>query len=204
VCKLYFGVPDTLEAIIDDARHYIKTVDKNYDIIIYDTFLSESVPEHLLTKEGIGDALNKLKPGGMIMSNFYGFTEGDSGYAARSVFKTFEANGLHTQILATPGGEASRNLIFLASEKPADFTQVEFHEKGRDTLKHIDRYFLDRFSLDIQDAEVLIDEKPKLSKLYAKAASSWKESYNQTSFNFGLDNWLMSSVLKFSLMKSRF
>lgn len=56
VSNKYFGLnPNILNIIIDDARHYIKKCNKKYDIIIFDTFLSESVPEHLLTTEGLTD-----------------------------------------------------------------------------------------------------------------------------------------------------
>ena len=52
----YFNMDPATNVIIDDARHYIKVSDKTYDIIVFDTFLSESVPEHLLTREGFADA----------------------------------------------------------------------------------------------------------------------------------------------------
>lgn len=179
VCKKYFGVDPDLEIIIDDARHYIRTTDKTYDIIIYDTFLGESVPEHLLTVEGISDAQHILKPGGMIMSNFYGFIHEKTGYAARSVLKTYEASGMITNILATPGEEDSRNLIFLASKEKLTFSQVSFQEGRSDTINNIEQYFIKKSTIDLDDAEILLDNKPKLSKLYAKAAMSWKSSYNQ-------------------------
>lgn len=178
VCKQYFAVDSDLDIIIDDARHYIRTTDKTYDIIIYDTFLGESVPEHLLTKEGITDAQRILNSEGMIMSNFYGFISGKVGYAARSVLKTYEAAQMSTEILATPGAEDSRNLIFLASRKQLDFSNTSYQEGRSDTISNISRFFIDKNSIDINDAEILEDNKPKLSKLYAEAAMSWKASYN--------------------------
>ncbi len=179
VCKQYFGVDPELEIIIDDARHYIRTTHNMYDIIIYDTFLGESVPEHLLTKEGIQDAQKILNKDGMIMSNFYGFIRGETGYAARSVLKTYESAEMNTKILATPGEEQSRNLIFLASKQQLSFEDVSFQEGRSDTIRNLPQYFIDKKTIDLQDAEILTDNKPKLSKLYAKAAMSWKRSYNQ-------------------------
>jgi len=179
VCKQFFGVDPDLDIIIDDARHYIRTTQNTYDIIIYDTFLGESVPEHLLTKEGIQDAQKILKSDGMIMSNFYGFINGEAGYAARSVLKTYEAAEMNTNILATPGDEESRNLIFLASKNQLTFDELSFQEGRSDTIKNIKKLFIDRKTIDMADSEILRDNKPKLSKLYAKAAMSWKSSYNQ-------------------------
>ena len=179
VCKQYFGINSDQEIIIDDARHYIRTTDKTYDIIIYDTFLGESVPEHLLTIEGLADAQSILNTGGLIMSNFYGFIQGEFGYAARSVFKTFESANMHTNILATPGEENSRNLIFLASAQQLQFSDLQFQEGTSDSILDITPFFINKEDIDLEDAEILEDNKPKLSKLYAKAAMSWKNSYNQ-------------------------
>ncbi len=174
----YFNLDPATNVIIDDARHYIKTTDKKYDIVIFDTFLSESVPEHLLTLEGFEDAKKCLKPGGMIMSNFYGFTNGDSGKAARSVYKTFLASGLKTKLLATPGGEDSRNLVFLASETENDFSNTRYDEPGAPELSDLTGFLISPKTLDISDAIVLRDSSPILSKLYAQASMQWRRSYN--------------------------
>jgi len=140
VCKQYFAIDPDQEIIIDDARHYIRTTKKTYDIIIYDTFLGESVPEHLLTIEGLADAQQILRPGGMIMSNFYGFINGDYGYAARSVYKTFKSANMHTHLLATPGEENSRNLIFLASSERLKFDNLQFQEGRSDSIADLTPY----------------------------------------------------------------
>ncbi len=174
----YFKMDPNTNVIIDDARHFVKIVDKQYDIIVYDTFLSESVPEHLLTMEGFEDARRILKPNGMIMANFYGYLEGESGIAARSVYKTFQESGFNTEILATPGREESRNLIFLASEVEKDFSNTNYQEPGFKKISNLYEHLIDTQKLQLDDIQVLTDERPRLSKLYAKAASGWKKSYN--------------------------
>lgn len=175
----YFNMPADTKVSIDDARHYLKTCQEKFDIIIYDTFLSESVPEHLLTLEGLQDALHLLKPDGMIMSNFYGFIEGRKGKAARSVYKTFLQSGLEVELLATPGEENSRNLIFLASRKEQDFTSTRFEASMFPPIENLYNFFLQPSAIDTANAFVLSDYQPRLTKLYAPAARSWKESYNK-------------------------
>ena len=174
----YFNMPPSTNVIIDDARHYLKISKNKYDIIIFDTFLSESVPEHLMTLEGFADARRLLNPDGMIMANFYGFIKGDVGKAARSVYKTFLSSGFQVEILATPGTEDTRNLIFLASGEEKDFTKADYQEPGFDKIEDLYLYFLNPNQIDLSDVEVLVDEKPRLSKLYAKASMRWKKSYN--------------------------
>ena len=174
----YFKMDPATNVAIDDARHFVKTANKQYDIIVYDTFLSESVPEHLLTMEGFEDAKRILAPGGMIMANFYGFIKGDAGKAARSVLKTFQKSGFTVEIMATPGTEATRNLIFLASEEEQDFTKAKYEEPGFKKITDLYQHLLDTHKINTDDVEELYDSKPRLSKLYAKAAMNWKRSYN--------------------------
>lgn len=175
----YFNLDQNTNIYIDDARHYIKSCHKKYDIIIYDTFLSESVPEHLLTLEGFEDAKNLLNPGGMIMSNFYGFLSGKKGKAARSVYKTFKDANLKVNLLATPGNEENRNLIFIASEANLDFSKTNYSEPNYPQLTNLEDYFILEKDIDLKGIKVLSDYKPRLAKLYNSAAVSWKKSYNQ-------------------------
>lgn len=174
----YFNMDPNTPVFIDDARHYVRTCDKKYDIIVFDTFLSESVPEHLLTEEGFAGTRHILNPNGMVMANFYGYTSGEAGRAARSVYKTFLRSGFVTEILATPGEEANRNLIFLASETEQDFSSASYTEPGFKKIDDLYQHFLNPNLIDTSDVEVLVDAKPRLAKLYAKAAMGWKKSYN--------------------------
>ncbi len=174
----YFGLNPDARVIVDDARHYLKTTNKKYGAIVYDCFLGESVPEHLLTLEGFEDAKNKLTTDGMILINFYGFIKGDRGKAARSVYKTLEESGFYTEILATPGTEYTRNLIFVASLKERDFSEVNYSEPNYDRIEDLYDHFLDQRFINTKDAFVLSDRKPKLAKLYALASREWKKSYN--------------------------
>lgn len=174
----FFNLDPSTNVVIDDARHYIKTTHKKYDIVIFDTFLSESVPEHLLTMEGFEDTKKILKQDGMVMCNFYGFVKGEYGKAARSVYKTFVKSGFITEILATPGQEHSRNLIFLASREEKDFSTANYAEPNFPPIEDLYDHFLNTSIIDTTSAFILKDSQPRLSKLYVKAAMGWKENYN--------------------------
>ncbi len=174
----FFNLDPKTNITIDDARHYIKTTDKKYDIVIFDTFLSEAVPEHLLTIEGFEDVKRILNKEGMIMSNFYGFIKGERGRAARSVYKTFEEAGFFVDLLATPGQENSRNLIFLASLSEKDFSNTQYSEPNYEKIDNLYDFFIERRFIDLENAVVLSDFKPQLTKLYTKAAREWKKNYN--------------------------
>ncbi|MFT5164832.1 MAG: putative membrane-bound spermidine synthase [Saprospiraceae bacterium] len=174
----YFNLDRSTNVIIDDARHYVRITDKKYDIVIFDTFLSESVPEHLITIEGFEDTKKIMNPGGMIMINFYGFIKGEKGLAARCVYKTLLESGFVTEILATPGEESSRNLIFLASLEEKDFSIANYKEPNFEKIDALSRYFLSPHFIKTDNAKILSDRKPQLAKIYTKAAKEWKKSYN--------------------------
>ena len=175
----YFNMDRSTNVVIDDARHYVRTTDKKYDIVIFDTFLSEAVPEHLITLEGFSDTRKILNQDGMIMINFYGFIEGEKGLAARCVYKTLKTSGFEIEVLATPGDEYSRNLIFIASEEEKDFSVANYRELNYEPIEDLYEHFVSARLINTDDAFLLSDKKPKLSKLYAKAAREWKKSYNE-------------------------
>jgi len=60
LAKKYFFIDENVDVIIDDARHYIRTANKKYDVIIYDLYNSETPPVHLMTKEAFADIQHKL------------------------------------------------------------------------------------------------------------------------------------------------
>lgn len=174
----FFNMDPATNVVIDDARHFVKTTGKQYDIVIFDTFLSEAVPEHLITLEGFEDVKRILRPQGMVMINFYGFLSGVKGKAARSVYKTLQESGLITEILATPGAESSRNLIFLAAFEEKDFSRAHFDDHHFQEIEDLYQHFVSVRRINLQDAVVLTDARPQLAKLYAPAAREWKKSYN--------------------------
>ncbi len=180
VCEEYFGVEKQDNFFITDGRHYLKTTEASYDIIIYDAFLSESPPEHLLTKEGLSDAVSCLNADGLLIINFFGFLQGDNGYAARSIAKTLQSLGLQFHLIPTPGKEEYRNLIFVVSNgRLPNYAQSTYVEPDRTPIRNWDKGVIHSKAVNTFDAEVLSDKKPKLAKLYQGPAKSWRRGYNE-------------------------
>lgn len=172
----YFNIDPATNVIIDDARHFINQCEEKYDIVTLDLFLNETPPGHVLTVECFERIRGLLNPGGVVMMNFYGFISGEKGLASRCIFKTFLAAGYQVEILATPGTEEGRNLIFLAHDQPIDFDQVAYSENELPELTDIRQYFLDSDQISLEDAIVLTDEIPALEKIYLPAALNWRKS----------------------------
>lgn len=172
----YFHVDPKTNIMIDDARHFININQKKYDIVTLDLFLNETPPSHVLTKESFQKIKSFLNPNGLIMMNFYGYLSGDIGKASRCVYKTFKSAGFHCELFVTPGSEGGRNLIFLASHKPLDFTKTSYSEPGLPALGNITKNFVNKNLIDFSDAEVLTDKIPRLDKIYLEAAVEWRKA----------------------------
>jgi predicted membrane-bound spermidine synthase len=188
----HFAIPSTTPITVDDARHVINTSKKKYDVIVLDLFFNETPPSQVPTIESFHKLKTMLNKNGMVMMNFYGFTNGENGRAARSVIKTFEAAGFQITLLPTPEPEHGRNLFICASLNKPDWSKVNYTEPARFqiTPENIQQFILDKSSLDMNDAEILTDEKPVLEKMYADAATIWR----RTQIEVWLKNIMQSEI----------
>ncbi|MGQ0826822.1 MAG: fused MFS/spermidine synthase [Bacteroidota bacterium] len=158
VAKKYFYLSDKVNITIDDARHYIKTCDKKYDVIVFDTFKGEDPPNHVFTEESLEETKKLLNPGGIIFVNSLGYIDGKIGKSMRSIYKTFLASGFNVEILSTDPNPDIRNLLFYASMK-----KIEPHPD-----------FIASNKIDLNDAVILKDEFPILDILNTEAAKRWR------------------------------
>jgi len=184
VARQYFPLSDRVNVIVDDARHYLEETQKKYDVILFDVYRGEAPPPHVFTLESLTKTKSLLKEDGLIIVNFNGFWEGKTGQAARSIYKTLLAAGLETRILPTPGAEAERNILFVASRKTPDFRTVRspllLHGKQVD----IETLFQDPRKVDLNDAVVLTDDKPILELLNIRAGNAWRKAYTEMTKTF--------------------
>ena len=187
-----FAVPASASITVDDARHVINTSNKKYDVIVLDLFFNETPPAQVPTRESFQKLKTMLNKNGMVMMNFYGFTTGENGRAARSVVKTFESVGFQTTLLPTPEPEEGRNLLICASLNPPDWSKISYSEPSRFqiTAENLSQFILDKSTLDMNNAEILTDEKPVLEKMYANAASIWR----RTQIEMWLKNIMQSEI----------
>lgn len=172
----YFGMAADQEVIIDDARHFLKTSKESYPVIIYDTFISESAPEHILTIEGLSDAKKRLTEDGVLLINFYGYLEGNRGAVTRCVYKTLQEAGFYVDLFTTPGSEQDRNLLLIGSLQERDWSSLPMHGA---LPGDISDYFIPAGLIDTSAAKALTDKAPQL-EMYARASADWRKLYNQS------------------------
>ena len=158
VAHHYFNLSNKVNVTVDDGRHYIRTCQKKYDLIVLDMFKGEDIPNHVLTQESIAEMSNLLNPKGIIIVNGVGYIDGNLGKAMRSVYKTFLASGLNVNLLSTDKNADMNNLLFFVSI---------------DSIKPNENY-LAKNEVDLNDAVVLTDEIPVLDKLNSEASKRWR------------------------------
>ncbi|MBL4652472.1 MAG: fused MFS/spermidine synthase [Flavobacteriales bacterium] len=180
----YFGVKNDFDLEIDDARHFLRTNKKKYDLIVFDVFKGENPPAYLLSKENFEHVKTLLKPQGMIALNFNGFLSGDVGKSGRSVIKTIINSGFNLRLFASKGKENERNSIIAASLHELDYAP---YQNGRvfselydgQLISDIRDYEIPVATIDTADALVLVDDLPILDILNQEAAANWRYYYNR-------------------------
>lgn len=158
VAKNYFSLNEKVNVNIDDARHFIKTCNKKYDLIIFDTFRGEDAPNHLFTTESLDETKNILNPNGFIIVNSFGYIDDKIGKAMRSIYKTLLSANFNVCLSYTEAEPDRRNLLFFASQNKMPQQINNIPEKN----------------IDLNNAEILSDNYPRLDKLNAEAAKRWR------------------------------
>jgi spermidine synthase len=74
----------------EDARAYLATTDRSYDVIVLDVFNGDTTPAHLLSVEALRQLKSRLNPGGVLAMNLMG-SFGERGAMTVSVIKTLRA-----------------------------------------------------------------------------------------------------------------
>jgi spermidine synthase len=179
VARHYFGLSDKVNVIVDDARHYLEETPKKYDAIVFDAYRGEFPPPHVFSVESLTRAKSLLKKDGLIVVNYNGFLEGNAGRAARSIYKTLLAAGLEVKILPTPGAEATRSVVFVASKTKQDFNRLRVTLVNNGQKVNIETFFYDPQKLDLNDAVILTDDKPILELLNIPGGKVWRKTYTE-------------------------
>jgi len=185
VARTYFDLNPRVQVIIDDARHYLETTEKTYDLIFFDVFKGDIPPPHVLSVECFEKAKTLLNKDGFLIVNFNGFLNGDNGIPGRALYATLQAAGFDTRILPTPGAEEERNTLFLASLAPRDYRQLRSPLLHKGLPVPLDSLFRAPASLERPETPFR-DDRPNLDRLVLPAAAIWRKGYNDTYTRFFL------------------
>ncbi len=159
IAKKYFYLGPKVNAVCDDARHFINISNETYDLILMDIFKAEEQPVHVITVESLDKIKQMLTKTGKLIINWHGYTSGERGMGTSILFNTLKKQGFNCKFAATSDKEDYRNLIIFASlnEIPELYREIKIS--------------LTPTSL------VNTDNHPVLEKYNALANQSWRKNY---------------------------
>ncbi len=175
--RQHFHLQKSIRCFVDDGRHFLKTMDKQYDYIVVDVFQGESPPNHMLSTEALQEMKRKLKSGGLLVINFNGFWEGDVGLPARVIANTILQTGFHCKVVPTYEDEEQRNLLFVASLVPIDLDATEIDLMIEGETASLEEQSLTLSEAKLSNLPVLTDDRPILETLHFGTSRIWRTRY---------------------------
>jgi spermidine synthase len=175
VAHRYFDVPEDdprLHISVGDGRRFLAGDERRWDVIVIDAFFADAIPFHLVTREFLELARSRLAPGGVIVTNAIGAVDGPGSRLFRSVYRTyrtvFPTVLVHPTILpGDRGDESYRNLILVATDKPAP-NRTFLLQRWQEIRRRVPSApSLDKPILDRHDAPIPTDDVPTLTDDYA-------------------------------------
>jgi SAM-dependent methyltransferase len=112
--RRWFGLPDSVRVLHEDARSYLNREGERYDLIILDVFAGENVPWYLVTREALQAVRRHLNPGGRLLVNWVTRGGGESAGLRRLEAGLLDGFG-EAVVLVDPGETGSLvNAILVA------------------------------------------------------------------------------------------
>lgn len=116
VAKKYFNFDLSEDQIfVDDGRQFFAHSKKTYNFIVLDAFNSDLVAWHLLSKEALATAKNRLSDEGMLAINFTSMLGSED---VASVQATLKAVFPHVRLFQEDLDEGLISFVFTASPQP--------------------------------------------------------------------------------------
>ena len=100
-------------------------------------------------------------------SIFYGFIKDSKGKGARSIYKTLQNENFNVELMATPGEEQYRKLLYICSQDTLT------------TNNNVIDVVIKEDEINFERCCYLTDDKPELEHMYLEAALSWRKNYNE-------------------------
>jgi predicted membrane-bound spermidine synthase len=149
--KNYFELSSTVNCFTQDARTYINSCERTYDLVVFDLFKAEEQPVHTITVESFKKVVSFLKPGGSVIINWHGYLSGELGKGTDILIRTLNKAGLAPNSILGKGTEDHRNTILLCK------LYTGIHSNDNELVN--------------------TDDKPVLELANAKANLRWRQNY---------------------------
>lgn len=139
----YFNLDhsERLTNYVDDARRFLRTTDKRYDVIFNDVFGTYiSIPQHLSTREFYQLTKNRLTDDGVFIGNLIANLDDENATLFLSQVKTFREVYPNSYFFAVESTSSSslQNIIFFAlksDDRAVDLNQLDPTDDFFESLK---------------------------------------------------------------------
>jgi spermidine synthase len=145
VAQRYFAFPEDprLRVEVEDGRRFLARDDRRWDMIAIDAFYSDSIPFHLATREFLELVRDRLKPGGVVVTNAIGALRGENSKLVRALYRTYRSvfpTVVVHPVHDSPGWEPTAyvNQLIVATEGAAPSEQV-LQERWRSMRRNAPR-----------------------------------------------------------------
>jgi spermidine synthase len=180
--RYFYLDPSAYTFYVDDARHFISEAPKQYDLITLDIIFAEAQPYHLYTVEAFREFKKKLKPDGLLITNFQGRFFGSEGIAERSIFKTMQAAGFEVFVVPSVG-EGIQDIIYVASPTHVPFENLNLRRLSPCciSIAHADVFVQDPrrhvvSNPDLDSTYLLIDDRPMLDLIRLPSVMEYRRN----------------------------
>jgi predicted membrane-bound spermidine synthase len=180
IAKEYFHFKDTaLTFTVDDARHYIRTKKKQYDLIVFDVLSGEVQPSYVFTTESFTELKKLLSPNGMIIIEFQELSDHEGPSAYQSISNTMLSLGYKVYCNITK--DAVSDIVVTASLNDIDFSSLaKTNFNWCCAQQRWSDDFLKNPSVKVENpfpnGLILTDDKPMLDIINAGSVKAWRES----------------------------
>ncbi len=186
IAKEYFNYnAEKSNLYIDDARHFIRTTKEIYDVVVIDLVIGEIQPAHIFSLEGLEDLKKIINNDALVIINFQGNIYSPAySLGPRSIYRTLLKAGFNVKYYSPNDrfiGEISlvEDIYFLASLKNYDYKSMMEDLRYNAWFKYDDFYYEDLITdkiLDLSNAYVLVDDKPKLDLINSASILQWRQN----------------------------
>jgi spermidine synthase len=92
-------IDERTDIIIDDARRYLKTTNRTYDIVLMDVFKGTSIPYHLASVEFFRELKEDMGPDSVLIINLISSVEGEDAMLLNLFYNTLSSEFSEVLIL---------------------------------------------------------------------------------------------------------
>jgi predicted membrane-bound spermidine synthase len=178
--RFFFFAPLTSTRFIEnDARNFIKTCKKTYDVIVIDVASGEVQPSNVFTVEGILELKQLLKPDGFVLIQYQEKINPEKLSGHLCIAETFQENDF--KVYANYDFAEITGVVLFCSLKDIDITTFIDQDKLTTNVKlqtWLEQFLIEPFvpvNKALGKSVLLTDDQPRLERINYQTIEEWRK-----------------------------